>query len=167
MQKVSLKPTAAFALGCAVLAMTTAPVLTALSQGRHPLPFKASFHGFAAAPTPTDEPNVVEIVVPLHGEGTHLGRFDELLVHRLNVVTGAFTGHADWTAANGDKFTTIFHGQIFPTADPAWVTFQVTHTIVGGTGRFSGATGTFEGVNGRFNLVTGEDLGGYLGTISY
>jgi hypothetical protein len=38
--------------------------------------------------------------------------------------------------------------------------------VVGGTGRFAGVTGQFIGVNGRFNLVTGEDLGGYLGAIS-
>jgi len=166
MQQISSKLTAAFALGLAALAMTTAPVLAAQPAG-HPVPFKATFHGFAAAPTPTDEPGVVEIVVPLHGQATHLGKFDELLVHRLNLVTGAFTGHAEWTAANGDTFTTVFHGQLNPTTDPAWITFVVTHTVVAGTGRFTGATGTFEGVNGRFNLVTGEDLGGYLGTIWY
>ena len=51
--------------------------------------------------------------------------------------------------------------------DPALVTFDVTHTVVGGTGRFKGATGSFNGVNGLFNLFTGEDLGGYLGTFSY
>jgi len=132
MQQISSKLTAAFALGLAALAMTTAPVLAAQPAG-HPVPFKATFHGFAAAPTPTDEPGVVEIVVPLHGQATHLGKFDELLVHRLNLVTGAFTGHAEWTAANGDTFTTVFHGQLHPTTDPAWVTFVVTHTVVAGT----------------------------------
>ena len=48
-----------------------------------------------------------------------------------------------------------------------WVTFEVTHDIAEGTGRFKGATGSFDGVYGLFNLVTGEDLGGYDGTISY
>jgi len=103
----------------------------------------------------------------LNGVGTHLGRFDELLTHHLNTQTGAFTGFAQWTAANGDTFTTVFSGQLYPTDDPALVTFEVTHTIVGGTGRFSNATGTFKGVDGLFNLVTGEDQGGYLGTISF
>jgi hypothetical protein len=167
MQKISSKITTALALGWAALAITPVPVLSDLAQGGQAVPFKATFHGFAAAPTPTDEPNVVEIIVPLHGEGTHLGAFDELLVHHLNLATGAFTGHADWTAANGDTFTTVFEGQIHPTDDPAWVTFNVTHTLVKGTGRFNGATASFEGINGRFNLVTGEDQGGYSGTISY
>ena len=81
--------------------------------------------------------------------------------------SGAFTRHADWTAANGDTFTTVFHGQLYPTDDPALLTFEVTHTVVDGTGRFNGATGSFTGVNGLFNLVTGEDSGGYLGTFSY
>jgi hypothetical protein len=133
----------------------------------HERPFKGWFHGFAEAPTPTDDPNVVEIVVPLKGRATHLGRYDMRLVHQLNVNTLAFTGYTEWTAANGDRLYTTFVGQAYPTDDPAWVTFDVTHTITGGTGRFKRATGSFEGVGGRFNLVTGEDLGGYLGTISY
>ncbi len=157
----------AFALGLAALAIATAPALSGPSKAGRSVPFKATFHGFAAAPTPTEDPDIIEIIVPLKGVGTHIGKFDELLVHYLNVVTGAFTGYAEWTAANGDTFTTVFHGQLYPTDDPVLVTFDVTHTIVGGTGRFSAATGTFEGVNGLFNLVTGEDQGGYLGTISF
>ena len=137
------------------------------AQAGHPVPFKATFHGFAEPATPTADPDVFEIVVPLQGTATHLGKFDVLLVHYINFSTGAFTGHADWTAANGDTFTTVFNGQLYPTDDPALLTFDVTHTVVGGTGRFKGATGSFNGVNGLFNLVTGEDLGGYLGTFSY
>jgi hypothetical protein len=127
-------------------------------QDRHPVPFKATFHGFAASVTPTADPAVFEIVVPLQGTATHLGKFDELLVHYINFSTGAFTGHADWTAANGDTFTTVFHGQLYPTDDPALLTFDVTHTVVGGTGRFKGATGSFNGVNGLYNLVMGDGL---------
>ena len=138
------------------------------AQAGHPVPFKATFHGFAEPATPTADPDVFEIVVPLQGTATHLGKFDVLLVHYINFSTGAFTGHADWTAANGDTFTTVFTGQLYPVpGDPALLTFDVTHTVVGGTGRFKGATGSFNGVNGFFNLVTGEDLGGYLGTFSY
>jgi hypothetical protein len=150
------------ALGCGAIM-----ALSGMSQARSPIPFKATFHGFAEPATPTDDPDLVEIVVPLHGTGSHLGNFDEHLVHHLNLVTGAFTGHADWTAANGDTFTTVFQGQLYPTDDPSLVTFEVTHTVVAGTGRFKGMTGTFKGVNGLFNLVTGEDQGGYLGSISY
>jgi len=131
------------------------------------VPFKATFHGFAGPATPTADPAVVEIVVPLQGTATHLGKFDEVLVHYINVSTLAFTGYADWTAANGDTFTTECYGQLYPTDDPALVTFEVTHTVVEGTGRFEGATGSFNGVNGLFNLVTGRDSGGYRGTFSY
>ena len=142
-------------------------LLTGLSQAGRPVPFKATFHGFAASATPTAIPNVFEIVVPLQGTATHLGKFDELLVHYIDFSTFAFTGRAYWTAANGDTFTTDFHGQLYLTDDPALLTFDVTHTVVEGTGRFKGATGSFNGVNGLFNRVTGEDLGGYLGTFSY
>ena len=110
-----------------------------------PVPFKATFHGFAAAATPTDDPDVFEIVVPLQGTATHLGKFDELLVHYINFSTYAFTGRAYWTAANGDTFTTVFEVQLYPTDDPALLTFDVIHTIVEGTGRFNGATGSFNG----------------------
>jgi hypothetical protein len=157
------------AFGAVAAIAITLPFLSSitLAQAGQGIPFKATFHGFAGPATPTADPDVVEIVVPLHGTGTHLGQFDERLVHLLNFATGAFTGHADWTAANGDRFTTVFQGQLFPTDDPEVVSFEVTHTVVAGTGRFKGMTGTFKGVDGLFNLVTGEDQGGYLGTISY
>ncbi len=142
-------------------------MLTVASRAGVGVPFKARFQGIAESPTGTADPNVIQIVVPLHGVGTHLGQFDEHLVHFLNTKTFTFTGYADWTAANGDTFRTIFAGQLYPTADPAVVTFEVTHTIVSGTGRFSHATGTFHGVDGRFNFATNEDQGGYEGAISY
>src|SRR4051812_2703426 len=84
----------------------------------HPVPFKANFHGFAAPATPTADPNVFEIVVPLQGTATHLGKFEELLVHFIDFSTLAFTGRAYRTAANGDTFTTVFQGQLYPTDDP-------------------------------------------------
>ena len=151
------------ALAAALLFQTS---ITRVQAGP-PVPFKATFHGFAGPATPTDNPDVFEIVVPLQGTATHLGKFDELLVHYINFSTGAFWGRAYWTAANGDTFATDFTGQLYPTDNPALETFDVTHTVVGGTGRFKKATGSFNGVNGLFNVVTGEDLGGYLGTFSY
>jgi len=148
-------------------------LLSGLLQAGPQVPFKATFRGFAGPATPTADPAVVEIVVPLQGTATHLGKFDEVLVHYINLSTWAtagyadFTGYADWTAANGDTFTTEFYGQLYATDDPAWATFEVTHTVVEGTGRFEGATGSFNGVSGRYNLVTGEDSGGYVGTFSH
>ena len=130
------------------------------------VPIKASFQGFAEAPVYTGIGEVFEIVVPLSGHGTHLGDFDETLTHFLDFATMQFSGFAVFTAANGDTFRTEFSGQLFPTDDADWLSFEVTHIIVGGTGRFAGATGILHGVNGRFNTVTGEDLGGYIGTIS-
>ncbi len=143
-------------------------LLSGSLQADSQVPFKARFHGFAEAPVPTQEnPRIVQIVVPLHGVGTHLGPFDEHLVHFLNLDTGEFTGFADWTAANGDTFTTVFAGRIHPTNDPNVVSFEVAHSIVDGTGRFRNATGFFLGVNGLFNPATGEDQGGYEGSISF
>ena len=113
-------------------------LLVGLSQAGVERPFRGVFHGFAEAPTETDVPGVVEIVVPLSGTATHLGEYEMRLVHYLNVNTFAFTGYTEWTTANGDQLYTTFVGQAYPTDDPAWITFDVTHTITGGTGRFEG-----------------------------
>ncbi len=142
-------------------------MLTHASQAGCRVPFIASFHGFAEPATPTDDPNVIEVVVPLRGVGTHIGKFRERLVHHINTQDFSFTGYADWTAANGDTFRTVFEGHLIPTDDPNVVTFEVTHTIVSGTGRFRRATGTFKGINGLYNFATGEDQGGYIGFISF
>ena len=161
------------AVGAIAITLLYQPLITRAQAG-HPVPFKAAFHGFAEPATSTEDPYVLEIVVPLQGTATHLGKFDETLVHYVDFSTWVegyadFTGYADWAAANGDTFTTTFDGRLYATDDPARATFTVTHTVVEdtGTGRFEGATGSFIGVDGLFNPVTGEDSGGYVGTFSY
>jgi hypothetical protein len=131
-------------------------LLSGLSQAGDKRPFKATVHGFAD-PWPTDnDPVVVEV----QGNGTHLGNFDEVLYHHLE--GGDFWGNAVFTAANGDQLYTEFSGFFTSLPDgEGWITFEVTHEVVGGTGRFRGATGSFDGVNGRFNFNTGEDEAGY------
>ena len=138
-------------------------LLSGLSQAgpNKPRPFKADVHG-GASPWPSDNP----VYVHVDGEGTHLGRFGEDLTHYIN-LDFSFTGHAVFTAANGDTFETDFSGQLTPMPGSDWATFHVHHTIVRGTGRFHGASGSFDGTYGFFNMVTGEDLAGYDGTISY
>ena len=138
-------------------------LLAGISRAGDERPFKAVVHGYAEEWPPTS--NIVYVDVA--GEGTHLGKFTEVLRHDIDFSTGAFTGHAILQAANGDTFETEFAGQLYPTADPTLVTFDVVHTIVSGTGRFRGATGRFRGVDGLFNMLTGEDEGAYEGTISY
>ena len=151
------------ALGALLCVLLSAAVCGAGEQ----VPFKARFQGYAVLPgTPTDTPGVVIIDASVSGQATHLGRFDERLTHYVDFNTLTFAGFAEFTAADGSTFRTQVVGQAYPTDDPDWVTFDVTHTIVGGTGRFAGATGTLYGVDGRFNLATGEDVGGYVGTIS-
>src|SRR5262249_30611177 len=111
-----------------------------LSQAGGERPFKATFHGVANASTESGDPDFpTEIVVPLQGQATHLGKFDERLVHHINLVGqpndpgypdwGKFHGFAEWTAADGSTFTTDFEGQLYTTDDPDVLTFEVTHTI--------------------------------------
>ena len=85
--------------------------------------------------------------------------------HRINTTDDSFTGTALFDFCNGNTFKTVFWGQLYPSSDPDWVTFLVQHIIIGGTGTFVNASGTFYGVDGNFNVVTGEDLGGYVGDI--
>lgn len=141
-------------------------LLSGLAQAGEAVPFKATFHGYAAGATALPS-GLVEVIVPLQGTATHLGKFDERLVHYIDLSTGMFSGYAEWTAANGDTLTTVFEGQLSPTDDPNWLTFEVTHVVVEGTGRFQRAEGAFKGINGFYNRVTGEDFGGYVGTLSY
>jgi hypothetical protein len=80
------------------------------------------------------------------GQATHLGHYT--VVGRdglLNPVTGAWTGHYTWIAANGDEVSTFATGQlvVLPNGDDGWV---ADYTIEGGTGRFAGATGSFHQV---------------------
>jgi hypothetical protein len=139
-------------------------LLSGLSQAgdKHPRPFKATVHGGI---TGTSEDGSI-VYVQVKGEGTHLGKFVEELTHYVNWLDLSFTGTAKFTAANGDTFYTDFSGQLTPISSE-WATFTVTHTVVGGTGRFEGASGSFDGNHGLVNLVTGEDMGDYEGTIAY
>ena len=44
---------------------------------------------------------------------------------------------------NGDTFTSSVEGTATPTSSPTAFTVAETHTITGGTGRFTGARGSF------------------------
>jgi hypothetical protein len=93
---------------------------------------------------------------PLHqiitgrGQATHMG--ESLFVAEAWLTPNApppapvpFTGLATFTAANGDQFLTQFTGVSTPTG-PGTSRGDITHTIIGGTGRFEHATGSLTGV---------------------
>lgn len=71
------------------------------------------------------------------GSATHLGLYEEVGNATIS-PTGAITGWAIYTAANGDQLYATFTGQLNGR------TGAITATIiyVGGTGRFADATGS-------------------------
>jgi len=97
-----------------------------------------------------------------YGQASHLG--ESMFVANAIVNFGVlppfpFTGTATFTAANGDQFFTQFRGLNTPTG-PGTSRGDISHTIIGGTGRFANATGTLTGIA----LVT---VGSPTNTVSY
>jgi hypothetical protein len=128
------------------------------------VPFKASFkikYQRLGAPP----------ILPVRAIGTgiasHLGKaeFEANYTVNFTVQPSQLDGTSTFTAANGDSFTTSFTGTASPNGDGT-ATSYVTHTITGGTGRFSDISGSFSAVS-LHNLIT--DLGtlDLFGNISY
>ena len=98
------------------------------------------------------------------GQATHLGQFTFTYEFEVDLLTGIGVGSAEFTAANGDSFST----EITAFGDPAGHVVE-EHTIVGGTGRFAAASGSFT----LDRLVTwtsdtsNVSVGTVDGTISY
>lgn len=91
----------------------------------------------------------------ISGVATQLGRFDAVLVERVNLLDGSFTGTTTLTMPNGDTIRTISTGQITSTDESGLTHYVEHHEIVGGTGRFAQTTGEFD-VVGTADSVTFE-----------
>ena len=101
------------------------------------------------------------------GNATHLGRFTTAYDEVVDLLTLTSTGFAHFLAANGDSLfteTVSPNPPQFPAPDV--ISFVVTHTITGGTGRFAGATGSFNETR-VVNLVTGDAVGSFSGSIAF
>lgn len=102
------------------------------------------------------------------GQATHMG--ESMFVADARVNFGVpppfpFSGTATFTAANGDQFFTQFTGLNTPTG-PGTLRGDITHTIIGGTGRFEDATGTFIGI-ALVNVANPTNTVRYEGLINY
>jgi hypothetical protein len=95
----------------------------------------------------------------------HLGRITVRTEQTINVATGAQTGTATWTAANGDLVFLTSEGTSEP-AGPDLLSFSGAATITGGTGRFEQSSGEFD-VAGTANISNGSGTFTYRGEISY
>jgi hypothetical protein len=114
-------------------------ILTALAipaAAQQQVPFKGTFQGYDTVALPT-------ITTTATGIGTLVGQLsltDVLIL--TSACCGTGTGH--WVAANGDSIDSTFvASRDLSTRSLGYVTFTETHTITGGTGRFTGAQGSF------------------------
>lgn len=128
------------------------------------VPFKASFKTqIQIMGTPPVQP--VRSFGP--GIASHLGKaeFEANSTVNFTVQPAQINGTATITAANGDSFYTSFIGTASPNGDGT-STGHFTHTITGGTGRFSDISGTLTAVS-LHNLSTNVGTLDFFGTINY
>jgi hypothetical protein len=106
--------------------------------------FKGTFQGQDAHDTLPPAATTVAISTTATGTGAHLGRFSLIREIAGNLVDFSDTGSAQWIAANGDRIDTTIVGQAEPSDLPGgFLKVTETHTITGGTGRFTRAQGSF------------------------
>jgi hypothetical protein len=127
------------------------------------VPFKGSLSGNVTH-TPVDA-RTDSVLIDASGTATHLGQFEVLVPHLVDLPTRTGAGYYEFTAANGDTVYAEFTGLASLTATPGVIYIEETATIVGGTGRFAGATGSFV-VERLYDRIAGTTFGSFEGTIS-
>lgn len=116
-------------------------------------------------PVPGTGGCVFSFTVPNSGMSNVLGNFTGTANFVPNLCDGSYTGTFQWTAANGDRISGPFRGQLIPTATQGVFYNVETAVITGGTGRFRHATGMFT-LYGQVNFVTSTFVLPWTGTIS-
>ena len=137
-----------FYLPIAAMILTAALVNPAAAQtsciNSAPGCFKGTFQGEDAHDTLPPGATTVAISTTATGTGTHLGRFSLIREVTGSLVDFSDTGSAQWIAANRDRIYTTIVGQAELSDIPGgYLKATETHTITGGTGRFTGAQGSF------------------------
>ena len=166
-------------LPMAAMILTAALANPAAAQtscaGSAPGCFKGIFQGQDAHDTLPPGATTVVIRTTATGTGTHLGQFSLIREITGNLVNFSDTGSAQWIAANRDSIYTTIVGQAELSDIPGgFLRVTETHTITGGTGRFTGAQGSFtvelfhklepSGVAG--GVETHDIFGSFHGTIT-
>jgi hypothetical protein len=116
-------------------------------------------------PVPGSGGCVFNFFVPNSGNATLLENFTGTANFIPNVCDGNYTGTFQWIAANGDRISGPFLGQLIPTATQGVFYNLETALITAGTGRFRHATGMFT-LYGQVNFVTRTFVLPWQGTIS-
>ncbi|HEY0678873.1 MAG TPA: hypothetical protein VGD17_11345 [Chitinophagaceae bacterium] len=148
------------------VATTNDPIPELISgNGNQSVPFNGSYTTSAQILNP---PPMMRQQIIGHGQAPHLGKSTFVAISNVNFTVPPpfpISGTCVWTAANGDEFYSSFVGTATPTGQGT-NNVVMTHTITGGTGRFSDATGT---ITGHTVATPGHSEGHvtYEGTISY
>ena len=129
------------------------------------VPFKGGLEGTYAG---SGEPPLVSVHMEAQGNASHLGRFTFDSQHVVNFLDFTGAGTAELTAANGDKLMTNVTGIATPQDTPGVFFIVETHTVTGGTGRFTGATGQFvvERLSFPSGPANGTTSGSFEGMLS-
>ena len=157
-------------LSVAVALAVATMLLPATVLAGNQRPMSGSFTVGLVPAVPRCGPNALTIAVEGSGIGTHLGRFTgggsnctsfDLATSEVPISDGI----ALFVAADGSTITTRYQGtQHAPVAGVA--TTEVTHTVVGGTGRFADASGVWAS-SGTIDFLTGLSSATVQGWISY
>lgn len=149
MRKIASWKLTLFALGLAVLMMTSRPATAEDNVG-----IKGSFgNSFSVIPTPV--PGVFEVPVIGTGSLSHLGNITVSVSQLTNFTMNPITtiGTMTVTVADGDQIFADSTGTVLFLPDGSgFANLDGTLTFTGGTGRFSGASGS-----ARFSGLTHQD----------
>lgn len=156
------------------LAIVVASVMTLVASGPVAAGDARPMTGrFSATVQPVAQrcgPDALTIGFNISGVASHLGKLTGTGSNctELTLATSAvaiWDGEATLTAADGSTITTVASGtQEAPVNGIA--TFDIAHTVIGGSGRFAEASGVWN-LSGTINFLTGEVEGTVAGWVSY
>ena len=138
--------------------------------------FRGTFQGQDAHDTLPPGATSVVIRTTATGVGTRLGRLSLNREVTGNLLNFSAAGSAQWVAANGDSIYTTVVGQAELSDLPGgFLKVTETHTITGGTGRFTEAQGGFtvelfhklEASSVAGGVETHDTFGSFHGTITF
>jgi len=99
------------------------------------------------------------------GTATLIGAYSFETQECFDTATLTFSGSFTIAAANGDRLSGVYAGNVTAFLDEVTAVSAFTATVTSGTGRFAGTTGTFSGTS-QGNLATFQESRTFSGTIS-
>lgn len=107
---------------------------------------------------------VFSFPVPNTGISNLLGQFTGSATFVPNVCDNSYTGTFEWVAANGNRISGPFRGQLISTATPGVFNNVETSVITNGTGRYRHTSGMFT-LYGIIDFNAGTFVLPWLGSV--